>query len=126
MIDNAVTAAVEVELSRARDAQEAGNEGMVRVCCRRAAGLALAALHRQSDETAPVRNAMVLLDELGADSSAPTVVRDAALRLRARRDEHGNRSISRDPVSDALSILHFVSSSLEGISGDSGADEATT
>ena len=107
-LDEATTRAIELELTRARQALAEGNPGMARVCARRAAGEAIAALERVRPEIVYGMNAMVRLDGLAADAAAPSPIREAASRLRAKRSEEGNRPGSDDPLADAELIIAHV------------------
>jgi hypothetical protein len=100
---------IEMELERARLAHLDGNQGMARVCCRRAAGEAI----RECAEDFPGQdfgqNAMSALDQLSRNTGIPTEVREAAMRLRGKNDG-GVENFSADPIRDAETILSFLES----------------
>jgi hypothetical protein len=104
-MDEATNAAIARELARARQALAEGNAGMARVCARRAAGEAIAALERARPGCSYGMNAMVRLDGLAGDAAVPVPVREAATRLRAKRGEEGERPESDNPLADAELII---------------------
>jgi hypothetical protein len=96
------------ELERGRQALDAGKEGMARVCARRAAGAALAAIAPSMPDRSAPASAMSLLDRLAADDSSPETVRGAAHRLRSKLREDGAREASTNPLADAEIIVAFA------------------
>ncbi|MBL0174414.1 MAG: hypothetical protein IPP94_03950 [Ignavibacteria bacterium] len=103
------TERIDAEIARARRALEEGNPGMARVCCRRAAGEALHALAEALPGQASYgNNAMIRLEGLSKEPSAPETVRAAALRLRSKQHEEGMRPVSQEPLDDLNVILAWV------------------
>ena len=107
-MDEETARSIEDELRRARQAIEKGNPGMARVCSRRAAGEAIAALEHARQELHSQMNAMVRLDRLATDDSVPAGIREAAARLRSKLTSEGVRPDSDDPVADAECIIRHM------------------
>jgi len=91
------------ELRTGERARASGNEGMARVCARRAAGMAIESVHPPS--AAGNADIMSRLRALEADLSRPASVREAAGRLAAKVT--GN-SFAADPIGDALIIIEHI------------------
>lgn len=97
------------ELDRAARALEEKNEGMARVCSRRAAGAAI----RQwtgAREGIPAwadvgRDVVKQLRALAVDESFPAAVRDAAARLSTTVDENHALPFEQSPLDDARLII---------------------
>lgn len=103
----------DVELQRAREAAEAGNDGRARTAARRAAGNALTALKQRFAERNYGDDAVRQLRNLMDDVTVPLDVREAAERLQARITEQFTPAFSADPVEDAVTILTYVNKCLE-------------
>jgi len=82
-----------------------GNEGMVRVCVRRAAGAAISYWVVQQGRRGWGTDAMNQLRALRNEISLPGVVRDAADRLTARVTEQFEAPFPNDPVQDCMIII---------------------
>jgi HEPN domain-containing protein len=102
----------EMELVRARAAEEAGNPGRVRTAARRAAGYALRELEMQSPGRNYGSDFLRQLRGLAEDRGAPEEVRGAAQRLQARLSADFV-SESGNPVRDAQVIIRFVQQALQ-------------
>jgi hypothetical protein len=94
---------IALELARAEAARRAGNEGMARVCARRAAGMALRLRHASGGEGN--RDALVLLRDVAGEEGAPEGVRRAAERLIARVRADFTPAHPHDPIEDARTII---------------------
>jgi hypothetical protein len=93
----------------AKRARDAGNDGMVRVCARRAAGIAITYSLQAHPGTDRGNDAMSKLYQLRRDTSRPQAVRDAASRLTARVTAEFTSPYSTDPMDDAMIIIsHFM------------------
>jgi HEPN domain-containing protein len=103
----------DVELQRAREALEVGNDGRARTAARRAAGNALTALKQRFPGRNYGDDMMRQLRNLMDDVTVPLDVREAAERLQARITEQFTPAFSTDPVEDALTILKYVKRCLE-------------
>ncbi|MER3524993.1 MAG: hypothetical protein C4326_13325 [Ignavibacteria bacterium] len=95
------------EFAKARDAQRRGNEGMVRVCARRAAGIALRTWFAAHGRKPPLHDAIRLLRDVVSNESLPAAVREAAERLTTRVTEHFTSPFSTHPLDDATIIINY-------------------
>ena len=92
---------IAAELLRAQQATKEHNNGRLRTCARRIAGIALMQRYAQSkDFVALLRLAM-------NDTGVPEEVRLAAERLQSRLRPDFS-SASTDPLGDALTVVEFV------------------
>lgn len=66
------------ELNQAQRARGAGNEGMARVCARRAAGIVIREYYRRQNENPPEKSAFKLLQFLSQDNAQSHDIRAAA------------------------------------------------
>jgi HEPN domain-containing protein len=105
----------DIELQRARDALEVGNEGRARTAARRAAGNALTALKQRFRDRNYGDDVMRQLRNLMDDITVPPDVREAAEHLQARVTEQFTSAFSSDPVEDVMTILKYARESLEGL-----------
>jgi hypothetical protein len=96
------------ELERAQAARAAGNEGLARVCARRAAGQALGLYAARHAGLAWGRSALSRLAGLAQARDAPAEVRQAAERLIARITPEHVLPFDEDPLGDARRIVEFV------------------
>ena len=98
------------ELNQAARARAVGNEGMARVCARRAAGKVIREYFRRRGEAPPVKSAFKLLQVLSADETQPEKVRQAA--------DHFTLVITHDhvlPVDvDLIADVNFLAGALLG------------
>lgn len=93
------TAEIRAELQAAHDARGQGNEGMARVCARRAAGWAIQ--RRYHEHLAETANAYLLLQWLEQQEAVEEPLRAAAGRLTTRITEDHDLPHSEDPLRDA-------------------------
>ena len=110
MIPEHIMEDVRLELARAAEAQQEGNEGMARVCARRAAGKALSAHLENFPHPEWGTSAVNRLAGLELDSTMPPDVRQAAARLTARVDKDHQLPFAADPISDAEAIIRHLES----------------
>lgn len=103
-----VIKSVEKEFAKGEQARQKGNEGMARVCARRAAGLAIAYWleYLRRDGWGP--DAMNQLRNLQRDESMPQSVREAALRLTTKITEQFTSAFPTDPVEDSKIIIDYL------------------
>ena len=102
---------IELEMRRAREAQQKGNSGKARTSARRAVGLAVEELQKRFPDTSYGRDFITQLRSLAADPALPQAARDAADRLQARlMPDFQSRSLN--PVEDAAIILEYIFSLL--------------
>lgn len=100
---------IEKEFAIAAQAQRVGNDGMVRVCARRAAGTAIGFWLDSHPHPEWGVDAMTQLRSLLTDASAPEPIREAAGRLTTKITEQFTRQFPTDPLADArLIITHLT------------------
>ena len=104
-----MTDEIQRELDRARKALAEKNQGMVRVCARRAAGAAIRGwMVRQSQPPAWGSSAIIQLRAVAADESLPEPVRAAAARVSTTVSQDHTVPFDENPIVDArLIIEHF-------------------
>ncbi len=99
---------VHEELAAAQAARERGNEGMARVCARRAAGWAVGLADRGDPPAAISGNAYLLLKWYADRTEEPDNLREAAGRLTARITEDHTLPHSEDPLRDARRLVEAL------------------
>lgn len=100
------------EFSTGRQALSVGNDGMARVCARRAAGVAITFWLRESGRTGWGVDAMSQLRHLLNEPSFPPEVQTAATRLAAKVTPQST-SPSTDPLNDSRIIIgHLLGTSI--------------
>ena len=99
---------IEKEFSTAEQARKIGNEGMVRVCARRAAGTAITFWLRSRQHRSWGVDAMGQLRSLQSDETLPPTVRDAAGRLTARITKQFTSAFPTDPLQDSRIIIDYL------------------
>lgn len=105
---------IHTELNAAREARRSGNEGMARVCARRAAGWAIGVRYSEELSPAATTNAYLLLTWLKEQEGVDDSLRAAAHRLTTRITEDHELPHPEDPLEDATYIVEAM---LEGESG---------
>ena len=100
-----VLALIRDELATADKARKEGNDGMVRVCARRAAGAAARFWLDQNPRQGWGIDAMSQLRNLAGDYSFPTPVREAAQRLTTRVTAQFTSPFRTDPIDDSQTII---------------------
>lgn len=97
------------ELGTAARAMGRGNQGMARVCARRAAGIAIAFWLQSHPRDGWGTDAINHLRSLQHERSMPATVRDAAFRLTSRVTPEFTSPHSSNPVDDSrIIILHLL------------------
>jgi hypothetical protein len=99
---------VEKEFTTARHAHTIGNDGMVRVCARRAVGIAITYWLQSHARSGWGVDAMNQLRALALDDSLPQNVRSAAARLTTKITERFASPHSTDPIDDAHLIINYL------------------
>ena len=99
---------IEQELARAAKGLQDGNEGLARVCARRA--VALASQHWAEQRNLPTwkGDAMHHLRQIQEETTFPVSVRSAAQRLLTTVTEQTQLSMTTDPITDARIILDHL------------------
>jgi hypothetical protein len=95
------------ELAGARNAAGAGNDGMTRVCARRAAGVAIAWYIAEYPGAVKGTDALSRLKYLAEDPTFPADVREAAQKLITRITDRFQYPFSTDPIADASLITDY-------------------
>ncbi len=95
------------EFEIAAEAQKAGNDGMVRVCARRAAGAAIGHWLSTHPEKNWGADAMNRLRNVQHDETVPAHVGDAAVRLTTKITEQFRSPFPTDPVTDSRIIIDY-------------------
>ncbi len=112
MTDEEYSQAMKHELASAEIALRAGNTGMVRVCARRAAGLAIRWFLERRPQAGWKDDMMWQLQRISTETSFPESVREAARRLCAHVTPDFSYHSSATPLSDAREIIGYVSATL--------------
>jgi hypothetical protein len=99
---------IEAEFLSARQARTAGNEGMVRVCARRAAGHAIGYWLEAHAGLGWGRDAMSRLRNLAQAADMPPEVRAATSRLTVRSTPGFTSPHTEDPLDDARIIIRHL------------------
>jgi hypothetical protein len=108
MVQMAALRKAQAELARAHEARSKGNEGMARVCARRAAGYALAAYVESQPDLKWGVSAVSRLAGLAQDETQPGEIRSAAERLTARLTPEHTLPFDEDPLADAQAVIGHV------------------
>jgi hypothetical protein len=96
------------ELENARTALKVGNDGMARVCARRAAGRAIGLWLEHIPHHGWASDAMNRLNHLKSEPSLPEHVRQAAVRLTAKVTAQFTSPFPTNPVDDAEIIIAYL------------------
>jgi hypothetical protein len=109
MTDADVRAAIAREFAVAEKARGAGNEGMTRVCARRAVGLAATAWLARHAHPGWPGDALRQIQRIAEAEEFPVDVRSAAARLAARVTAEFAPSRAGDPLQDGrIVIAHLL------------------
>ena len=100
--------AIEKELTTAREAVRIGNDGMARVCARRAVGQAIFWYKTKFPRPSWGQMAINQIRMVCLDPAFPDDVREAAVRLTTQINDRFKYPFSEDPLSDAALIIGFV------------------
>jgi hypothetical protein len=103
---------IEKEFATARHAQTIGNDGMVRVCARRAAGISVSFWLQSNPRNNWGVDAMNQLRSLALDETIRQDVRDAAKRLTTKITEQFTSPFMVDPIADATIVIDYLSTLL--------------
>jgi hypothetical protein len=96
------------EFATAAQAAGLGNEGMVRVCARRAAGAAISYWRQTHRRVGWGIDALHQLQGLSAERTLPQPVREAATRLSTRVTPQFTSGFPTDPVEDSRIIINHL------------------
>jgi len=96
---------MERELARAAQGIQEGNEGLARVCARRAVAAGIQDLATRRGTPEWTRDAMHQLRRIQEEDTFPLAVRHAAQRLLTTVTQQHEAPLSTDPIADARLIL---------------------
>lgn len=99
---------IQRELKAAQEARRNGNEGMARVCARRAAGWAIGVRFKDDLSPGATTNAFLLLAWLKEQETIDEPLRAAADRLTTRITEDHELPHPEDPLEDAAYIVEAM------------------
>jgi HEPN domain-containing protein len=99
---------IEKEFMSASHSRKTSNEGMVRVCARRAAGIAISFWLEQNPRQGWGPDVMGLLRNLQHDESMPPHIHDAAMRLTTKITRQFTAPFSTDPIDDSKAIINHL------------------
>ncbi|MFZ3079120.1 MAG: hypothetical protein WA109_05495 [Bellilinea sp.] len=108
MFDPATQKAIDLELDHAETARRNANEGMARVCARRAAGIAIRALLTAAGEAIPDPSAYVLLTRLQAMESTPAEIKTIAGSLLTRVNPDYTLPPETDLIAQARMLIEWA------------------
>ncbi len=97
-------AELQIEFDRAETARAANNEGQMRVCARRAAGIAIREYLTRRGIKPPSVSAYELLKYLGDQPDTPVDLRQATVHLTLRVTEEFRLPVDVDLVAEAKKI----------------------
>ena len=99
---------VEQELTKAAEGLQSGNEGMARVCARRAVAVAAQEWAAQHNLPAWQGDTLHQLRKIQEQSTFPLPVREAAQRLITKVTDQTKSPMTTDPIADARVILDHL------------------
>jgi len=109
MVKEIVIMNIDVELTRARRAMEEGNNGMARVCARRACGISISFWLEDNPRQGYGESAMNQLRSIQSDDTIPKEVKDAAERLTTHVTNQSDSPFTDHPIADAKILTnHFL------------------
>ena len=114
MFDPATQKTIDLELNHAETARRIANEGMARVCARRAAGIAIRALFTAAGEAIPDPSAYVLLTRLQAMESAPAEIKTIAGNLLTRVNPDYTLPPETDLIAQARIMIDWAAKHTKG------------
>jgi hypothetical protein len=99
---------IQQELAKATKGLQDGNEGLARVCARRAVAIGTQNLAERTGTPAWPGDAMHQLRRIQEEESFPLEVREAAQRLITTVAQRDRAPMSTDPIADARIILDHL------------------
>ena len=91
---------------------------MIRVCARRAVGVAITLWLKSNSRERWGADAMNQLQNLQLDESMPQSVRDAAVRFTTKITQKNTAPFSTDPVKDSRMIIDYLLETDLNLGGD--------
>ena len=101
---------IEQELAKASEGLKNGNDGLARVCARRAVALASQHWAEQRNLPAWQGDAIHQLRQIQGETTFTSSVREAAKRLLTKVTEQEQSPMTTDPITDAHIILDHLNS----------------
>ena len=101
---------IEQEFAKATEGLKNGNNGLARVCARRAVALASQHWAEQRNLPAWQGDAIQQLRQIQGETTFPSSVREAAQRLLTKVTEQAQSPMTTDPITDAHIILDYLNS----------------
>ena len=98
------------ELGKATEGIENGNDGLARVCARRAVAIATQHWTSQPGKSAWQGDAMQQLRQVHHEPTFPLFVREAAQRLLTKVTEQAHLPMTTNPITDARIIIDYLNS----------------
>ena len=114
IFDPVTQKAIDLELDHAETARRNANEGMARVCARRAAGIAIRALLTAAGEAIPDPSAYVLLTRLQAMESTPAEIKTIAGNLLTRVNPDYTLPPQTDLIAQARMLIDWAAKHTKG------------
>jgi uncharacterized protein (UPF0147 family) len=108
---------IEREFGLARKALHAGNDGMGRVCARRAAGQAITWFLTVHHKPGWGTDAMSQLQHLSKDATFPEEVRTAASRLTTKISDKFIYPFTTNPIDDATLVIAHITRVMDEATG---------
>lgn len=103
---------IEQELRKATEGLQSGNDGLARVCARRAVSVAMHQWVTQQDRSASQGDSMHQLRLIQKHTTFPLSIREAAQRLLTKVTERQRSPMTTDPITDARIILDHLKSDI--------------
>ncbi len=98
---------IDAELNRAAEALKEGNDGMARVCARRASGIAITYWLQNNPREGYGESAMNQLRSIQKDETVPEEIKEAAERLTTHVKNKSDSPFSDNPIEDAKVIIEY-------------------
>lgn len=95
------------ELTQGEHAKEIGNKGQVRVCARRACGMAIEHWLQSHPNKNYGASAITMLTKLQEDHTIPKEIRDASERLTKKVNTNFETGLEEDPLKDGELIINY-------------------
>lgn len=99
---------IQMELGKAQQARDNGNEGQARVCARRAAGIAIRDYFARKGIRPPSRSAHDLLNLIKEETPLPPDLKLVADHLTLRVTEEFKLPIEADLIAEARSLCDWL------------------
>ncbi len=103
---------IEQELRKAAEGLQSGNDGLARVCARRAVSIAMHQWVNQQDKATSQGDAIHQLRTIQKHPTFPLPIKEAAQRLLTKVTEQQQLPITTDPITDARIILDHLKSDI--------------